>query len=90
MQASLESQRKKLTRDYTRRESWHHTQPETWRHSGGSLPAGDGSHSMDQPNGTENGQAELSVWFLQAIPKRQTSKTEYTNTQQDLTEIGYT
>jgi hypothetical protein len=90
MQACSESQWKKLTCDYTRRESWHHAQPETWRHSGGSLLAGDGSHSTDQPNGTENGQAGLSVWFSQAIPERQTSKTEYANTQQDLTEIGYT
>jgi hypothetical protein len=90
MQAFSESQRKKLTRDYTRRESWPHAQPETWRHSEGSLPAGDGSHSTDQPIGTENGQVGLSVWFAQAIPERQTSKTEYTNTQQDLTEIGYT
>jgi hypothetical protein len=54
------------------------------------MPAGDGSHSLDQPNGTENGQAGLSVWFLKAIPERQTSKIEYANTQQDLTEIGYT
>jgi hypothetical protein len=77
MQACSESQRKKLTRD--------HTQPKTWHHSGGSLPAGDGSHSTDQPNRTENGQAGLSVWFSQAIPERQTSKTEYANTQQGLT-----
>jgi hypothetical protein len=90
MQACSESQREKLTRDYTRRESSHHAQPETWRHSGGSLPAGDGSHSIDQLNGTENGQAALSVWFSKAIPERQTSKTEYANTQQDLTEIWYT
>jgi hypothetical protein len=45
---------------------------------------------MDQPNGTENGQVGLSVGFSQVIPEKQTSKTEYTNTQQDLTEIGYT
>jgi hypothetical protein len=51
------------------------------------LPAGDRSHSTDQPNGIENGQARLSVWFSQAILERQTSKTEYANTQQDLTEI---
>jgi hypothetical protein len=90
MQACSESQRKKLTHDYTRSENRHHVQPETWRHSGGSLPAGDGSHSTDQPNGTENGQAGLPVWFSQAIPERQTSKTEYANTQQDLTKIGCT
>jgi hypothetical protein len=48
------------------------------------MPAGDGSHSMDQPNGTENGQARLSVWFSPAILEKQTSKSEYANTQQDL------
>jgi hypothetical protein len=37
MQACLESQWKKWTSDYIRRESWHHAQHETWRHSGGSL-----------------------------------------------------
>jgi hypothetical protein len=79
----------KFTHDYTRREGWHHTQPEVGRHSGGSLPAGDGSHSTDQPNGTEVGQAGLSMAFLEVVPEKFASKTEYTNTQQDLTEIGY-
>jgi hypothetical protein len=80
----------KSTRDYTRREGGHHTQPEVWRHSGGSLPAGDGSHSTDQPNGTEVGHAVLSVGFSKVIPKNFTSKTEYTNTQQGLTGSWYT
>jgi hypothetical protein len=71
---------RKLTRDYTRREGWHHTQSIVWRHSGGLLPAGDGSHSTDQPNGTEVGHAGLSVGFSRVIPEKQTSKTEYTNT----------
>jgi hypothetical protein len=81
---------RKLTRDYTRREGWHHTQPEAWRQSGGSLPAGDGSHSTDQPNGTEVGHAGLSVGFLRVIPEKFTSKTKYTTTQQDLTGLWYT
>jgi hypothetical protein len=79
---------RKLTRDYTRRKGRHHTQPKVWRHSGGSLPAGDGSHSTDQPNGTEVGHAELSVGFSRVIPEKFTSKTEYTNTQQGLPGIG--
>jgi hypothetical protein len=78
----------KLTCDYTHREGWHHTQPEVWSHSGGSLPAGDGSHSTDQPNGIEVGHAELSVGFSKVIPENFTSKTEYTNTQQGLPGIG--
>jgi hypothetical protein len=41
----------KLTCDYTRRGGEHHTQPEVWSHSGGSLPAEDGSHSTDQQKG---------------------------------------
>jgi hypothetical protein len=44
---------KKGLRDYTYRESGHHAQPKAWCHSGGSLPAGDGSHSTDQPKGTD-------------------------------------
>jgi hypothetical protein len=79
---------RKLTRDYTRREGWHHTQPVVWHHSGGSLPAGDGSHSTDQQNGTEVGHAELSVGFSRVIPEKFTSKTEYTNTQQGLPGSG--
>jgi hypothetical protein len=45
---------------------------------------------MDQPCGTEIGHAELSVGFSKVIPENDTSKTEYTNTQQDLPGIGYT
>jgi hypothetical protein len=77
----------KLTRDYTHRGGEHHTQPEVWSHSGGSLPAGDGSHSTDQPYGIEVGHAELSVGFSNVIPEKFASKTEYTNTQQGLPEI---
>jgi hypothetical protein len=62
--------RRKLTRDYTRREGWHHTQPEAWCHSGGSLLAEDGSHSTDQPNGAEVGHAEPSVGFSKVIPEK--------------------
>jgi hypothetical protein len=54
------------------------------------LPAGDGSHSTDQPYGTEVGQARLSVGFSKVIPRNFICKTEYTNTQQGLSEIGYT
>jgi hypothetical protein len=60
---------RKFTHAYTRRGGWHHTQPEVWRHSGGSLLAGDGSHSTDQPNGTEVGHAGLSVGFSKVIPE---------------------
>jgi hypothetical protein len=80
----------KLTHDYTGRGGEHHTQPEVWSHSGGSLPAGDGSHSTDQPNGIEVGHARLSVGFSKVIPEKFTSKTEYANTQQDLTGSWYT
>jgi hypothetical protein len=55
-----------------------------WCHSGGSLPVEDGSHSTDQPYGTEVGHAELSMGFSKVIPENVTSKTEYSNTQQDL------
>jgi hypothetical protein len=61
---------RKFTHDYTRREGWHQVQPEAWCHSGGSLPAGDGSHSTDQPNGTEVGHAELSMGFSKVIPEK--------------------
>jgi hypothetical protein len=60
----------RLTHDYTRRGGRHHTQPEVWRHSGGSLPAGDRSHSTDQPNGTEVGHVESSVGFSKVIPEK--------------------
>jgi hypothetical protein len=65
----------------------HHTQPEVWSHSGGSLLAGDGSHSTDQSNGTKVGHAGLSVGFSRVIPEKFTGKTEYTNTQQGLPRI---
>jgi hypothetical protein len=80
----------KLTHDYTRRGGEHHTQPEVWSHSGGSLPVRDGSHSTDQPNGIEVGHAILSVGLSKVIPKNFTSKTEYANTQQGLTVSWYT
>jgi hypothetical protein len=80
----------KQTRDYSRRKGGHHAQPKAWCHSGGSLPARDGSHSTDQPKGTEDGHAGLSVGFSKVIPANDTSKTEYSNTQQGFSEIGYT
>jgi hypothetical protein len=79
---------RKSTRDYTRREGWHHARPKAWCHSGGSLPAGDGSHSMDQPKGTDVGHAGLSVGLSKAIPEKDTSKTEYSNTHQGLPGLG--
>jgi hypothetical protein len=81
---------RKQTCDYFRRNGGHHAQPKAWCHTGGSLPAGDGSHSTDQPKGTEVGHAGLSVGFSKVIPANGTSKTEYSNTQQGLPEIGYT
>jgi hypothetical protein len=78
---------RKLTRDYIHHGGEHHTQPEVWSHSGGSLPAA--SHSMVQPNGIEVGHAELSVGFSRVIPEKLTSKTKYTNTRQDLTTSWY-
>ena len=59
-------------------------------HSSGSLPAGDGSHSTDQPRGKEQGQVRLAVWSSKLIPETGfNSKAEYTITQQDLTVNGY-
>jgi hypothetical protein len=84
------SQRKDKKRDYTRRESGHHAQPKAWFHSGGSLPAGDGSHSTDQPKGTVVGHAGLSVGFSKVKPETDTSKAEHSNTQQGLPGFGYT
>jgi hypothetical protein len=52
--------------------------------------AGDGSHSTDQPGGTAKGQDALSTWFSTGILESSFSKTEYTNTQQDLPGFGYT
>jgi hypothetical protein len=54
------------------------------------VPAGDRYHSTDLPNGTEVGHAEPFVGFSRAIPEKFTSKTEYANTQQDLTGSWYT
>jgi hypothetical protein len=71
----------------THHKGWHRTQPKAWCHSGGSLLAGDGSHSTDKPNETEVGHAGLFVGFSKVIPERQTGKIEYTNIQQDLTGI---
>ena len=60
-------------------------------HSSGSLPAGDGSHSTDQPGGKEQGQVKLAIWSSKPIPEKGfNSKAEYTNTQQDLPANGYT
>jgi hypothetical protein len=44
---------------------------------------------MDQPCGTEVGHAELSVVFSKLRPEKDTSKTEYSNTQQGLPGVGY-
>jgi hypothetical protein len=49
------------------------------------MPAGDRSHSTDQPGGTAKGQDALSTWFSIGIPESSSSKTEYNDTQQDLT-----
>jgi hypothetical protein len=45
-----------------------------WCHSGGSLPAENGSHSTDQPNGTEVGHAGPSVGFSKIIPENRLAK----------------
>ena len=60
-------------------------------HSSRSLPAEDGSHSMDQPGGKEQGQDKLAIWSSKLIPEKGfNSKAEYSNTQQDLIVNGYT
>ena len=61
-------------------------------HSSGSLPVEDGSHSMDQPGGKEQGQDRLAIWSSKLIPEKKSfnSTAEYSNTQQDLTVNGYT
>jgi hypothetical protein len=51
------------------------------------MPAGDGFHSTDQPGGTAKGQEALSAWFSIGIPESSSNKTEYKDTQQDLTEF---
>jgi hypothetical protein len=54
------------------------------------VPAGDESHSTDQPNGTDVGHTRLSVGFSKVIPETKIGKAEYSNTQQGLPEFGYT
>jgi hypothetical protein len=54
------------------------------------VPAGDGSHSTDQPKGTDVGHTRLSVGFSKVIPETDIGKAEYSNTQQGLPGIGYT
>jgi hypothetical protein len=81
---------RKLTRDYTRREGWHHTQPKVWHHSGGSLPARDGSHSTDQPNGTKVGHAGLSVGFSKVIPENSLARLSILILKKAYPGLGYT
>jgi hypothetical protein len=52
------------------------------------VPAGDGSHSTDQPNGTDVGHTMLSVGFSRVIPETNISMAEYSNTQQGLPGLG--
>jgi hypothetical protein len=80
----------KLTRDYTHRGGGHYTQPEVWSHSGGSLPAGDGSHSTDQPNGTEVGHAGLSVGFSKVIPENLVTRLSMLILSKAYPGLGYT
>jgi hypothetical protein len=54
------------------------------------VPAGDGSHSTDQPKGTDVGHTRLSVGFSKVIPETDIGKAEYSNTQQGLPGAGYT
>jgi hypothetical protein len=54
------------------------------------VPARDGSHSTDQPNGTDVGHTRLSVGFSKVIPETDIGKAEYSNTQQGLPGVGYT
>jgi hypothetical protein len=53
-------------------------------------PEGHGSHSTDQPKGTDVGHTRLSVGFSKVIPETDIGKAEYPNTQQGLPEFGYT
>jgi hypothetical protein len=60
-------------------------------HSVSSVLAGDGSQSTDQPSGKAQGQDKGRVGASKTLPEKQvTSKTEYTNTQQDLPVSWYT
>jgi hypothetical protein len=54
------------------------------------VPAGDGSHSTDQPYETDVGHTRLSVGFSKVIPETIIGKAEYSNTQQGLPGAGYT
>jgi hypothetical protein len=54
------------------------------------VPAGDGSHSTDQPKGMDVGHTRLSVGFSKVIPETDIGKAEYSNTQQGLPDFGYT
>jgi hypothetical protein len=54
----------------------------------GHCPAGDGSHSTDQPKGIEVGHAGLFMESSKVIPETNTSKAEHSNTQQGLLELG--
>ena len=55
------------------------------------MPAEDGSNSMDQLGGKEQGQDKLVTCSSKLIPEKGfNSKAEYSNTQQDLTVNGYT
>ena len=57
---------------------------------GWSAPAEGPSHSTDQPEGKVHGQVRLAIKSLKLVPENSaTSKTEYTNTQQDLPVTGY-
>ena len=48
------------------------------------------SHSTDQPGGKVQGQVRLAIISSKLVPENSaTSKTEYTNTQQDLPVTGY-
>jgi hypothetical protein len=71
---------KKQQRDYSS-QSRHHTWPKTCHHSEESLPAGDASHSTDQPGGKVQGQGELATESSNDIPENHIiSKADYTNT----------
>ena len=62
-------------------------------HSGGleSAPAEDPSQTTDHPGGKEQGQVKPAIISSKASPENNaTSKTEYTNTQQDLPDYWYT
>ena len=66
--------------------------PDSWHHSFLSSPAGDVSHYTDQPGGRVQGQVRLANMSTKVTPETNwaTSKAEYTNTQQDLPDCGYT